>query len=243
VSLSYSGIVPTDIDPSEDTIFTIEQLATASGVNVRTIRYYIAEGLLHGPGARGKNAVYTEQHLLRLKLVRLLVEQRVPLSEIRERLAALSPGDIRSLLSEETQRQTSLRRAAEAPSPKSYINRLLERSRVYPSHPAEPAVSACSPAPSLLPSASPPVPSMLRSVPLALPAVTPNAGSPDTARKRASPEAARETADELADETTEDRWRRIALVPGLELHVKANVEPHYVSLIETLRAIASAHEC
>ena len=52
----------------------IEELADLVGVPVRTVRYYIAEGLLPGPGTRGKGTVYGEEHLLRLRLIRLLAD-------------------------------------------------------------------------------------------------------------------------------------------------------------------------
>ena len=74
----------------EERGWTVEELADLVGVPVRTIRYYITEGLLPGPGTRGKGTVYTEEHLLRLRLIRLLADQRVPLAQIREQVAALS---------------------------------------------------------------------------------------------------------------------------------------------------------
>jgi DNA-binding transcriptional MerR regulator len=107
----------------------IEELAEHAGVPVRTIRYYIAEGLLPGPGARGKAASYSEEHLLRLRLIRYLSEQRVPLTEQRARLSGLSLAEVRALLREEERRITALRRAREAPSPRAYVSALLTRAR------------------------------------------------------------------------------------------------------------------
>ena len=48
---------------------SIDELARSSELPVRTIRYYVAEGLLPGPGGRGKAATYGEDHLLRLRLI------------------------------------------------------------------------------------------------------------------------------------------------------------------------------
>lgn len=108
---------------------TIEDLAKSVGISVRTVRFYITQGLIPHPGARGKAAAYDEEHLLRLRLVRRLSEQRVPLAEIRERLSGLSLAAIRSLLQEEERRDVELRRADKNLSPKEYISDLLNRAR------------------------------------------------------------------------------------------------------------------
>jgi DNA-binding transcriptional MerR regulator len=106
---------------------SIQELAARTGVSIRTIRYYLAAGLLPSPGARGKSAHYGEEHLLRLELVRRLVDQRVPLAEIRERLEALSVPDLRGLLAEEEARQQRLAEANRAGRTREYVAGLLER--------------------------------------------------------------------------------------------------------------------
>ncbi|MET1072194.1 MAG: MerR family transcriptional regulator [Umezawaea sp.] len=53
----------------------IAELSATSGVPVPTIKYYLREGLLPAGESTGRNqAVYGEDHLRRLKLVRALVE-------------------------------------------------------------------------------------------------------------------------------------------------------------------------
>jgi DNA-binding transcriptional MerR regulator len=108
---------------------TIEQLANAVGLPVRTIRYYITEGLLPGPGTRGKAATYTVDHRRRLELIRELAEQRLPLREIRERVTRLSPEAVGELLAAESGHLAELQVAATSASPKEYIALLLERAR------------------------------------------------------------------------------------------------------------------
>jgi DNA-binding transcriptional MerR regulator len=108
---------------------TIEELAARANVSVRTVRYYIAQGLLPGPGARGKAATYGNEHLVRLQLIRRLVDQRVPLGEIQGALARLSLDETRDLLSEEDQRAELLREASQAPSPKDYVATLLRQAQ------------------------------------------------------------------------------------------------------------------
>lgn len=68
--------------------YTIGALAQAAGVTPRTIRYYTAEGLLPQPESRGRYARYTEEHLRRLQQIIQLKEHYLPLHVIRERLAA-----------------------------------------------------------------------------------------------------------------------------------------------------------
>lgn len=110
-----------------DKTFTIEDLAALTGTSVRTVRYYIAENLLPGPGARGKSAVYTEDHLLRLRLIRLLTERRTPLAEIRDMMARVSDEEIRALLAEEE--SFTQTRSERADSPRAYISALLDQAR------------------------------------------------------------------------------------------------------------------
>jgi DNA-binding transcriptional MerR regulator len=108
---------------------TIEALAERAGVPVRTVRYYISQGLLAGPGGRGRNASYTDEHLARLNLIRRLVEQHVPLAEQRQQLDGLSYQQIQALLKDEERHGTALHRATVTRSPGDYIGELLTRAR------------------------------------------------------------------------------------------------------------------
>ena len=58
-------------------------------VTPRTVRYYIGQGLLASPGS-GPNARYTDDHLARLRVIRRLQREHLPLAEIRRRLHALA---------------------------------------------------------------------------------------------------------------------------------------------------------
>jgi DNA-binding transcriptional MerR regulator len=111
----------------EDNGLSIEELAERTQTPVRTVRYYIAEKMLPGPGARGKGAIYSEDHLLRLRLIRRLAERRTPLAEIREVMARVSGDEIRGLLAEE---ETLIRaRDKRAVSPRAYISALLDQAQ------------------------------------------------------------------------------------------------------------------
>lgn len=68
----------------------MRELERASGVGRETIRYYIREGLLPEPRRESRNsAVYSDVHLLRLKTIKRLQEERyLPLAVIRTLLDA-----------------------------------------------------------------------------------------------------------------------------------------------------------
>ena len=76
----------------------ISELADLTGVSTRTIRYYIEEGLLPQPEIRGKYAVFNDDYLVRLKLIKYLKDAYLPLKEIRKRLDTLMVPEMRDLL-------------------------------------------------------------------------------------------------------------------------------------------------
>jgi DNA-binding transcriptional MerR regulator len=61
----------------------LTELADRAGVSIRTVRYYIQQGLLPKPEARGPGAHYKEEHLDRLLLIKRLQREHLPLAEIR----------------------------------------------------------------------------------------------------------------------------------------------------------------
>jgi DNA-binding transcriptional MerR regulator len=61
---------------------TLAELADASGIPARTIRFYISRGLLDGPSKAGRGAVYTSRHFERLETIKALQAQGRHLSEI-----------------------------------------------------------------------------------------------------------------------------------------------------------------
>ncbi|MDP6418780.1 MAG: MerR family transcriptional regulator [Candidatus Krumholzibacteria bacterium] len=67
-------------------LYSIGELARLAGVTVRTIRYYIQEGLLPEAPLRGRYAGYDESYLDLLEQIRRMKEDFLPLREIRNRL-------------------------------------------------------------------------------------------------------------------------------------------------------------
>ncbi len=72
-----------------DELLTIDELALATGLTVRTTRYYASLGLLPPPVRRGRMAYYGPDHLGRLELVRALQEHGFTLAAIERYLAAV----------------------------------------------------------------------------------------------------------------------------------------------------------
>ena len=77
-----------------EALYDISELAQLSGLTVRTIRYYIQQRLLPATGQRGPGAKYDTGHLARLRLIRHLQSQHLPLAEIRRRLEAGEAGAV-----------------------------------------------------------------------------------------------------------------------------------------------------
>jgi DNA-binding transcriptional MerR regulator len=137
--------------PNEEE-YTIGELATLAGVTPRTIRYYVSIGLLPSPGQAGPGTRYGEGHLARLRLIRRLQREHLPLGEIAVRLEGLDDVAVEAALTVEdlgpapsegpafaADMAASARRGSVlGPAPGSaldYINRLKEE-QAKPSMPA-----------------------------------------------------------------------------------------------------------
>jgi DNA-binding transcriptional MerR regulator len=64
----------------------VAELAEAAGVGVDTVRFYQARGLIPAPVRRGRFAIYSAQHLERLRRVRSLLDSGFSLAQIRQLL-------------------------------------------------------------------------------------------------------------------------------------------------------------
>ena len=77
---------------------SLKDLAAATNVSVRTIRFYQSQDLLDAPGTRGSSAKYGESHLKRLELIKALQKERLTLEEVGARLQSLDDeGVVREL--------------------------------------------------------------------------------------------------------------------------------------------------
>src|SRR5512134_50252 len=111
-----------------DEPYTLSDLASLADVTPRTIRYYVAQGLLPSPDAAGPATRYGEGHLVRLRLIRRLQRDHLPLSEIRARLEHMGEDEIELLLNE-AQAQPSPPAPAET---LAYVQDLMAQAGVRP---------------------------------------------------------------------------------------------------------------
>ena len=77
-------------DPSTPSRYSIHDLATLASVPTRTVRFYIAQGLLDRPFGAKRGAWYEDRHLQQLLLIRRWTDAGLSLDRVRE-LQAGSP--------------------------------------------------------------------------------------------------------------------------------------------------------
>jgi DNA-binding transcriptional MerR regulator len=200
--------------------FSIGELATAAATTPRTIRFYTAEGLLPPPLTEGRNAIYTETHRRRLRLIQRLKAAYLPLSAIKEQLTGLTDEQVDALL--ERGRPHRLDNAA---SPAHSI------AAPVPEPPAESAnvayvaqiLAAAHQALSNMPDAA----QDSRKVLLISPLLRPDDDSGTVGEGEAE--------ERLHDA---DRWARIPLRSGIELHVREPLSETYRAQLDRLIGFA-----
>jgi DNA-binding transcriptional MerR regulator len=92
--------------------FDITELCARADVTPRTVYFYVQQGLLPPAGSPGPGARYSEGHLARIRLIRLLQTQHLPLAEIARRTKGLSDEQIAALIAQTKQRRTDARGSA-----------------------------------------------------------------------------------------------------------------------------------
>jgi len=217
-----------------DDPYSLVELARLADVTPRTIRYYVAQGLLPSPGTTGPATRYTEGHLARLRLIRRLQRDHLPLAEIRVRLERMGDEEVQAALD-----------AADRPSPQppvgtaatlAFVRDLMTRAGVAPRFYDEPAgatgASADAGAPSdaafqprtpdsfpvrETPDVNPTTPRRAPwdvPVPPVVPAPSMPPGSAPV-RRRVEPPSSDRTVP--IDRST---WERHAISPDVEIHVR-----------------------
>lgn len=104
--------------------YTISELAQAADVTTRTVRYYVAEELLPPPEGGGRVATYTDEHLARLALIKILKDEYLPLQEIRALLQGLDYQAVVELLEEKGKSENPAK--PQPNSAKAYLQTLLK---------------------------------------------------------------------------------------------------------------------
>jgi len=220
----------------------ISELAERAGVSVRTIRFYISEGLLPTPEAHGRYSVYDEEYLTRIELIKLLKSAYLPLKEIKRMVESLSKEEIESMLQKLSESTPTPPASQHAPSPTStevapnstgaspkntgvresglpealdYISRVLHTHAL----PVNDAASAVPPAP----------PS-----PVSRPLIS---------RARANLREA--DTDAGQPEESESSWRHYTIQPGVELLVSEKIynqtAPAVHRIVAQVKQLFSTH--
>jgi DNA-binding transcriptional MerR regulator len=107
--------------------YRVEEIAAAAALPVDTLRFYQSRGLVPPPQRRGRRAVYSDEHLARLRRIRALQQQGFKLEQIQRVLARPADSTKESLLAalvEEGVGERTLSReelAAEAGVPEALI--------------------------------------------------------------------------------------------------------------------------
>lgn len=205
--------------------YTLTELTELADVSARTVRYYIAEGLLPPPDSAGSRATYSQEHLDRLLLIGRLKEEYLPLREIRRRLDDMTETEIASEVMVRNQEsgwpEGSLRTPirGEGDDASSYLHRVLGHTR------ADSADQA------LLPPDAARAPGDARRNEPAAPPV--RSFSAQQIRGRDS-EWERARRDARESDESGSRWRRIELGPDAELLIREDAFERNRSRVEWL---------
>ena len=108
---------------------SLEKLSELSGVSARTIRYYIARGVLDPPLIAGRNACYSEVHLDKLKLVKLAQVSGKSLDQIKAEYENLTKAGWKGRIG-----SPFYYKDIEAPDPEPLITQAGEPSWIPGSH-------------------------------------------------------------------------------------------------------------
>ena len=234
-----------------DDPYTIGDLSRLADVTPRTVRYYLAQGLLPSPEPAGPATRYGEGHLARLRLIRRLQRDHLPLAEIRLRLERLRDDEVVATISALEARTPEP--AANANDTLAVVRGLMAQSGVssttgggahglalkstsgatleeaWATHPPA-AAAPVTPAP-------PPALRARRMTEAPAASPEPLAAAPATAVPSRVSEAA-VTYD--ATRVTPDRstWERLVISPDVELHVRRPLDRRTNKRVDQLERIA-----
>lgn len=192
----------------DDERYSLTELADLGGVTPRTVRYYLGTGLLPAVGPSGPGSKYGVGHLARLRLIRRLQAEHLPLAEIRRRLDDLGEVEIRDLAAQE-------RPAPPQDSALDYLRTVLGDPRALP--------LAATPASAAAPAAR----RALWGSATAAVAVGESAARVAPVNEGSSPSVVERS-----------QWERITLGPDVELHIRRPLARAQQKQVDRLVAIA-----
>lgn len=190
--------------------YSVTELADLAGVTPRTVRYYLAQGLLPAVGPSGPGSKYGTGHLARLRLIRRLQAEHLPLAEIRRQLDALAEDEIRALAGSDEP-------ARPAGSALEYLRSVLGGTTTRT--PSMPAPETRIPPVTRTPSLWRRVSEALPAAPAIASAPAPDALAEPLGESSASTLAMAPTASAVQP-MERSQWERIVLAPDVELHIR-----------------------
>lgn len=237
-----------------DDPYSLTDLARLADVTPRTIRYYVAQGLLPSPESAGPATRYGDGHLARLRLIRRLQRDHLPLAEIRIRLERMGDEAVQALLDVTASVVPDPARSGEETL--SYVQALMAKAGVSPRVPDGTRESV---APYATPTAR-----LMRVIPgaAALQALKPPTGAPpagfhlDASEAIApapvldlaapAPAAAEAPAADLSASAAAPRsvagdrstWERLVISADVELHVRRPLDRVANKRVDQLTRIA-----
>jgi DNA-binding transcriptional MerR regulator len=204
--------------------YSITELADLAGVTPRTVRYYLAQGLIPSPGATGPGVKYGDEVLDRLRLIRRLQRKHLPLAEIRQRLAGLTDFRIALLADEDLIPDDFGSTMTRPDTALDYIRRIL-------------APTAAVASPTEAAPAAPAAGGLLRHTVAAEAPGAYSAPSPRPSPAFSMAPAAVEP-DVGPDAIERSQWDRISLAPDIELHVRRPLARSLSRKVDRLVTIA-----
>ena len=210
--------------PVPDDPYNLSDLARLADVTPRTVRYYVALGLLPSPEAAGPATRYGEGHLARLRLIRRLQRDHLPLAEIRIRLERMADDEIIAAASALDAREPDPPQDPE--NTLAFVRSLMQRAGIPPT------VHDRGPAPGVA----------VREMALAgslddawaQAVVAPPPASPAPAASAA--EAALASSPRTGSDRT--TWERIVISPDVEMHVRRPLDRTTNKRVDQLERIA-----
>ena len=219
-----------------DDPYTLADLARLADVTPRTIRYYVAQGLLPSPEAAGSATRYGEGHLARLRMIRRLQRDHLPLAEIRARLERMGDEDVQGALDA---------LGTQAPDPSldaddtlAYVRSLMQASNVTP---VVRDRAEMTPVPSLLKRLDLAHMPLAVSPPISEPPAPPfdNEPSPTAPAAPASHAALRRAyPDERPAVASKSTWERFVITADVEIHVRRPLDRLANKRVDQLERIA-----
>lgn len=221
-----------------DDPYSLADLARLADVTPRTVRYYVAQGLLPSPDAAGPATRYGEGHLARLRLIKRLQRDHLPLAEIRSRLermgddevdAALAVGDVDEPVPSMSTDETL-----------AYVRGLMTKAGVAPTfyEQTEPPPMLAKPSGLYIREAPEEYP--LRDAPASMPAPSmPAPSMPAPASPPASMPPLTSSPAPVRPQTVDrSTWERLSITPDIEIHVRRPLDRRSNKLVERLARIA-----